>query len=267
MCSVPEEDGEEEWQLVELQYELVAEGRTRDLTFAPDAAPVQFETDLFIGELGADGRLTAHPKVRFDDWPEAAAALEPFLRGWEMHHALEVGWPEIRFVFKASRSTRLGTPSQRLTTISNAVGPIRDVPEARAAYPAPPGAKYARDSAADVLFARWESVIRGREHLTGAAFAALTFVEATFGAGNRDRAAQALGVSRNLLDLVGRLAAQGDPFTARKVTLGQRPLTAGEAARLEAALWLLARRAGERAAAGGNAASLRRLTVADLPPP
>jgi hypothetical protein len=267
MSSMPDEG---EWQVVDLQYDLVAEGRNRDLTFAPDVAPIPFETDLFTGQLGADGRLTAHPKVHFNDWSEAAAALEPFLRGWEMHHALEVGWPEIRFVYRSSHSTRpLGTPSQRVTAMSNVVGPIQGVPEARSAYSAPPGARYGRDPAADVLFARWESAIRGRENLTSAAYAALTFVEATFGGGSRDRAAQNIAISRNLLDLVARLAAQGDPLTARKITPGpqQRALTPGEAARLEAAFRLLALRAGELVAAGGSAASLRRLTVADLPPP
>jgi len=268
--SLPQCDAvtKEEWQVVELQYELVAEGRTRDLSFAPEVAPVRFETDLFVGELSSDGWLTVHPKIRAGDWPEATAAVEPFLREWEMHHALEAGWPEIRFVYKTSRSVRHGTPGQKLTAMSNVIGPARDVPEVRATYPEPPGGRYVRSPEADVLFARWESARRGRETLISGAYAVLTFVVNRLGNGNRAKAAQALGVSTNLLDLVARLSAQGDPFTARKVTQGpQQALTPGESAQLERALRLLALRAGELAAAGGSAASLRLLTVADLSQP
>jgi hypothetical protein len=209
---------EEEWQVVELQYELVAEGRTRDLSFAPDVPPVRFETDVFAAELGRDGWLTVHRKVRFNEWHEAAATVEPFLREWEMHHALEVGWPEIRFVYKRSRSARHGTPGQRLSAMSNVLGPVRDVSEVRAAYPEPPGDRYVRSSEAEVLFTRWESAIRGRENVSAAYAALVTY--AALVRGNRAKAAEKLVVSRNVLDLIGRLSAQGDPVTARKITPG-----------------------------------------------
>jgi len=150
--------------------------------------------------------------------------------------ALQAGWPEIRFVLRSASIIDEATGRGRTRAWSNVVGPVRDVPEVRSTYPEPPRGNFSRSGEADILFARWESVVRGRESLTSAAYAALTVVEGAFGEGDRPKAAQALRISANVLDLIGTLSAQGDPATARKITSApQRPLTEAERVWLEAA--------------------------------
>lgn len=68
-------------------------------------------------------------------------------------------------------------------------------------------------------------ICEGREKVPAAAYALVTDIEQAYGQGSRPRAADALAVSKALLDKVGQLSIATTPFSvARRQQTGKSPL-------------------------------------------
>ena len=104
----------------------------------------------------------------------------------------------------------------------------------------------------EVLWARHQAYIEGREPLTSMAYFCLTFVRTLAGGGNK-RAAEKYGISYNVFERIGALTGtRGDYLTARKVVDAQppAPLAQDDLLWLEAAIRIMIWRVGAPPAPG-----------------
>lgn len=249
-----------------LHYKLVPDETT---TFSPRAAPVEASTPAFTARL-ADGALTIEMQEHHPSEAPARGAVEPFLRAWEIRHALSVGGHE-EFAFEFDRSEIIdrdppppGAP--RTFELSADVGTYVIVGAnttgsvERGSYPAAP-ADFTLDPDAATLWQRWQGYVAGREPLQPMAYFCLTVLEAH---GGRAAASARYGISQRVLSTIGRLATEtGDLTTARKATGGMTPATPNETQWLEAVVQRLVLRSGEVAADPSAAAAT--IDMGDLP--
>jgi hypothetical protein len=252
--------------VVSLSYRLVLAER---VTYSVKAEPVEAATDAFRVRLVRDSlhveMLDHHP-----DEHDARAAAEPYIRAWEVDHALRAGGdPEFRFEFVAAEVVdRDPPPPGTPQTVS-----VSGIPSAerfgsgtvvveRSDLPAPPSS-FAVDLDVETLWARWRAYREGREPLQSMAYFSLTVLELH---GGRAGAAARLGVAQTVLNTLGKFVSErGDAATARKATGAALPLTPTAAAWIEAVVLALIRRAGEVAA--DPAAAAKQLTMTDFPAP
>jgi hypothetical protein len=109
----------------------------------------------------------------------ARAAVEPFLRAWELTAALQVGPGEWQFVYdRANIVERNPTPGAIHAAVLESVSlfEIHDAHIVRAHYPPPP-AGVARDAAVDLMFNRYCMQREGRTTLPDATNYCLTVLE------------------------------------------------------------------------------------------
>jgi hypothetical protein len=134
-------------------------------------------------------------------------------------------------------------------------------------YPDPP-AGIARDAAVELMFKTFCLYRENRMKLGDAANFCLTVLEEYSGADKDQRraAAQRYAVAKkSILNTLATLAAEkGGPDHARKPRGVTKPFTAAERAWLEEAIKRLILRAAE--VAGNPSATLRQITMTDLPP-
>lgn len=250
-----------------LIYSLDPEPTT---SFSAVAAPVEAETDGFGIRL-ADGKLTVTMKDHYPSEQTARDAVDPYLRAWEVRHALAVvaGRSEFRFEFERAEVIDRDPPppGEPQTIYAESVVHGRAIVSAtlsveRSAYPSAPS-DFALDPDVETLWTRWTGYLAGREPLQPMSYFCLTVLEHV--AGSRAEAVLHFGISGKILDTLARLSTEtGDTATARKMGRKLRPLTDAERTWLEAAVRALVRRAGEVAA--GTGVPLPQLTMADLPP-
>jgi hypothetical protein len=135
-----------------------------------------------------------------------------------------------------------------------------------ATAPLPPAAgTYRRTAEVDCCLERLRGVRESREPAPAAAYAMLSDLEARYG--GRPGVRDALGVSRQVLDQVGRLAAGSHPTKARKTERPGKPQVAladADLMWLERAMAMLVRRLAQVAAAG-TSTGLPVITLADVP--
>jgi hypothetical protein len=219
--------------------------------------------------LSYAGRTLAVEMIEHHATAESAhATVAPYLRAWEIDDALTLGRPQISFrieravlIDRDPPSSESGVPqtveatgiasSERFGTATLTVS---------RPFPKPP-TDFAASPDVETLFERWCGYLAGREPLLGMAYFGLTVVERY---GGRAAAATRFGLSRNMLDGIGKLASSGDPQTARKAAAMARPLSAQETVWLEAAIRALIRRLGEVAA--DPSGSFATITMANVPP-
>jgi len=214
-----------------------------------------------------DGILAVGPSDHFANEEDARAAIEPFLRAWEIDADLRLGVGAIRFT--STRSEILdrdppppGTP-QSLAISAAARGMAvasASLHITRGVYPQPP-ARFQITADVAIAHRRWLRYHDGREPLQSMAYFVLTLLEDM--AGGRGQAGRVFAIDVAVLKTMGRLSAEGDEETARKLQRGKalRGLTGAEKDWLEQAVKLLIRRIGERA----SGSPLGRLTLNDLP--
>jgi hypothetical protein len=244
-----------------LHYELVPSERT---SFS--APPLVAERSAFKLQL-ADGHLTVEMREHYASESEARDSVDPFLRAWEIQHALWAGSAEIHFKFERSKIIERDPPQPgapqtiELSSIVHGraiVGATLSV--TRGSYPAPP-TDFEVSPDVETLWQRWEGYVGGREPLQGMAFFCLTVLRMH---GGQAGASKRFGISTKILRTLSYLASEtGDAATARKATPNLRPISGEERAWLEAAVKALVRRVGEVAADPG--AARPQLTMGDLP--
>jgi hypothetical protein len=196
----------------------------------------------------------------------ARAAVEPFLRAWELSAALQFGPGEMRFIYDRpkliDRHPTLGTVHVGGAATVSIVGMSPTITVGRAKYPDPP-AGIARDGHVDLMFARYCLYRERRTTLPDAVNYCLTVLLGV--AGGLDSASRRFAVSRPVLRKFGELAAKKGGDEARKFAGAQANFTPAERHWLEKLLPLLISRAAE--VAFDPAASRPQITMADLPPP
>lgn len=222
-----------------------------------DGPPLEVETGAFCAKL-AGRTLVLVMCAHFASESEARCVSDPFVNGWAIASGLRRGRPEISFEFEAAelvdRSPASNAPgyfsgSMRLPMFQHQATATR-MP-IRTGFPrAAPNFLASRE--VEVLWARHQAYIEGREPLTSMAYFCLTFVRTLAGGGNK-RAAEKYGISCNVFERIGALVGiRGDFLTARKVVSTQAPvpLDQDDLLWLEAAIRIMIWRVGAPPAPG-----------------
>jgi len=232
------------------------------------APPVVFDTAQMRITL-APGMLTVEPKTHFASAERAREAIDPFLRSWEIDAALRFGRSEIVFAFEDAQIVDRDPPKpgspHTIEVASVETASAFDkvtVTVSRGKYPEPPSF-FTASPDVETLWQRYQGYLDGREPLLSMAYFCLTLLES--GGRNRRAAANAFGISKEVLDKLGELTSKrGDARTARKFgrAASRTPLTIAESSWVEEATKVLIRRVGETS----HVATRPMVTMADLPP-
>ena len=251
------------------------EPRVESLSYAVSSAahtqyknpkPQDFHTALGRFLL-VDGRLTFWPDENFGSVEDARAAVEPYLRDWEIHAALKFEHGVIQFRFDSGQVVDLRPVGPGLIAISSAVSSVTFADAALAiatkgTYPDPP-TDFRSTTEVELAVRRWWNYKAGLEPLPGAAYLIYTILAPTEGR-NKDEAAALFAIDKEVLRKLSELSSKrGDESSVRKVDNIARlnPLSDTERAWLEAAIVRIIRRLGEHAAG----APLSQIAMADLP--
>ena len=212
------------------------------------AAPLNLEEDSF--DLQAEnGRIRFNLKDHYASEAEARLAVEAhYIPNWEFHVGLARG-PNV-FKLRFDRATIVDrnpppgpqTLKAHLRTGSPTVKVDR-APTAPTAFPDPPRAGIRRSPDVDRMFHRYLGHLEGRELLSTMAHFCLTVLEQL--GGGRSKAVARFGISKNVLDEIGKLSANKGGASARKAIGRNAPHTPEEELFLKSAIQTLIRRAAE----------------------
>jgi hypothetical protein len=241
-----------------------------------DPPPLEHETDAFRLLLD-QGKLRVEMKEHHPTVASARAAVDRYLRGWELDFQLRHGRRSLWFDFEDSElvdrdphpagvvvgvaDIQLGAISGTITATSTARGTIHG---SMKAYPPPPG-RFEISPDVESMRNRYDGFVQGREPLSSMAYFCLTVVEAAGGETRRGRvrreaAARRFAIHLDVLDALGHLTSEkGD----RKAT-SAGPHVADEEKWIDAAVRALIRRLAEHAEDPTDPLPL--LTMNDLPP-
>lgn len=198
-----------------------------------------------------DGMLQCSFTIHFPDILSARNYIEPFLRAWEIHSALQMRKKEFHFRFSnADIVDRCPEPpSPHKIMVGGSVAEVKISATAHAhitrlAYPVPPS-NFEVNKVVNVLWERFEKYLEGKEPLLSMAYFCLTYMESI--AGTRKRIGAKYSIPLNVLNKLGELTAkEGDELTARKGK-GHKltPLSLENKQWIEATIRLLIEKAGE----------------------
>jgi hypothetical protein len=278
----PSAPSERDPHVESLTYQLMRTmwvfGKGDDFLRLENPAPLQRETDYFTIRLSerTDQEMKPHVlvvtmKEHHASVESARARVEPYLRAWELHHALtgDLGWFSFRFD-EARVTDRLNPSAPAQTVLQLEPGDLRirggtitlGKGNVRPTYPEPPLAFEASPDV-EALWHRYESYVKGGEPLASVANFLRTFLES---GRSRKEAGELYGISGKVLDKLGRLTGEGmGGLMARKYSSALRPYSAQEVQWLEAVVRLLIRRVGEHAAGATTALPVITLAHPDLP--
>ena len=190
-------------------------------TVGHDATKPGWSTKNEIGEFLIDeDELTVLLTADCADTLEARLLVEPFLRAWEIHADLTIGFGAIRFSFRsASWSNRNSLGGSASFGFSDSFVFTVKLTE----YPEPPSFQtFAVSDLVKDIHARWCQFREGKEPLRGMANYVLTRIELEAAAADNTRpqravAARMFNFSRPVLDAIATAAALPGPgLDARK---------------------------------------------------
>lgn len=229
---------------------------------------LETENDNFkivLDQMGATFYLKRH----FATAEEAHAAIEPFIKSWEVIAALKRNIDEFNLVYKKANiidrcpSPDKGTVLQLAATDIICFGSRVVLKVSRGKFPDPPSNFYLSPDA-ETLYIRYKGYRKGRETLNAMAYTCLTILEAS--AGNRDKVAAKYNISRKILNKLANLCTEkGDIHEARKAPKdgNYKPLIPQEKVWIESAIKIFILRLGEWAFDPN--AQLPQITMIDLP--
>jgi hypothetical protein len=226
----------------------------------------------FANALGSfciiDDQMVFEPAEHFAAEGEARAAVEPFLRAWEVEADLNRNLGTVRFRFQRGDVVDRDPPKpgENLVIEARGAGTIMLTGHATAhltmnQYPDPPSS-FRVTPEVEMAYRRWARFREGKEPLPAMAYFVLTTIEAA--AGGRAQASATFSVELSVLRTLGQLTSEkGDAESARKVKAGKslHALTGPEQQWIEQVVRRLILRLGEHAS--GAAVSAIRMT--DLP--
>ena len=232
-----------------------------------EAQPLSHETDEFTLVL-EENVLRIRPRYHHASADDARAAIELFLRSWEIDAALGFGRSELRFDYEDAEiidrnppapgtSQIIGLSTLELVSVAESLA----VKLSHGEYPAPP-VSFVATPDVETLWQRFEGYLNGREPLSSTAYFCITLIEAR--AGGRAKAAHSLNISRKVLSKLGELAStRGSDASARKAQPGTTPvpLTEPEVKWVEDTVKAIIRRIAEVSAGG----TTTHISMGDLP--
>ena len=197
-----------------------------------------------------DGEIVIQLNRHFARIDEAKRSVEGFLRAWEIDQGLFYGRERIWFEYVDAEIIDRNPPGpgdpQTIEAIT--LGPLfrlhpASISQTLPAYPDPPTDLIVTPET-ELLWSRYLAWRSGKEPLASMAYFCLTFVELM--AGGRDAASRRLGISKPVLNTLGRLTSEvGDELTARKAPRPAqvfRPLSKREERWVDQVLRVLIRR-------------------------
>lgn len=225
------------------------------------AAPLEHRTDLFTIRIES-GTAQVWLVEHYATADEARAVVDPFLRTWEMHVALQFSPGELRFVFERAdivdrKPTPGGISAEPARYTITGFAPTVTI--GRSKYPDPP-INLDRGADVDLMFERYVRYRNGGTTLPDAANYCLTVLKAV---GGRRGAAQRFAISEPVLHKLSGLAANKGGPEARKYHGSTEDFSPAEREWLDKALRAIIRRAAE--VAFDPCAPRPQITMADLP--
>lgn len=228
-----------------------------------DPEPMTFGNEIAEFHVN-DCVLVVSPTDHYADVGSALRVVEPFLRSWEVITDLTQNPGQLKFTYRTANVIDRDPPppgtSQRVTVSGGGsitvTGHAAIVGIQCGKYPDPP-IGFAATSTVELYHARWLQFRNGKQSLEAMAYFILHAIQRA--AGNREKAAKQLSVSRNVLDKISHLSsAKGDPMTARKSDYIE--MTAAERRWLSEAVKIVIIRSGEIA----SGAEVQQITLAEL---
>jgi hypothetical protein len=244
---------------VEALYYKVVTGPHCDFDNAP---PLDHQTQMFDVSL-ADGRAIFRMKEHFAIAEEARAVVQPFVDAWEVKSGLINDPGDFQLVYEnAEIIDRSPTPgATTLHAAGFAAGTSVDTATAhvsRAEFPEPPD-EFEKSPEVAAMYYQYTGYRKGQMELAAVANLCLTVLEKGRG---RMGAAKHFQIDPKILSMIGNLTANKGGPGARKASGLDNPYQPKEREWLEAAMKVLIRRAGERAA---STKPLPMISKADLP--
>lgn len=194
--------------------------------------------------------------------------FDPFVNGWSILSGLRHGRAEVSFEFAGAevidRSPTLNSEGSCRAAVQlpslEAHGTMTSH-QIKKGYPSPaPGFRATRE--VEVLWARHQAYIEGREPLTSVAYFCKEFAEVIAGGGEA-RAAAKYKISKGVFSRLGRLTGtRGDYLTARKVVKDTEPepLNPEELQWLESAIRVIIWRIGDPPANDAEVITANKIT-------
>jgi hypothetical protein len=236
----------------------------------------QAGTNAFCVVVDA-GRVGVEMIEHFGTVQEARNVVEPFLRAWEL--AADLKHPEARFRFVyerpevIDRDPHTGGAVIHVPTAYTIMAGLEVLAHASRERWPEPSSDLALSPDAEALHRRWLGCLDGKETLLGAAYWALSMIEAAPGPSQpegprmtkrRRNAGAFFNIDADVLSTLGHLtSARGGVEEGRKAEAREAPLTRSERKWLKAAFKALVERAARRAHYG--APPPVPLTMDDLP--
>jgi hypothetical protein len=195
----------------------------------------------------------------------ARAAVDPFLRCWEIEKDLAEHFGTIRFEFLSADVVDRDPPpvgtSQVVQPNTLEVLLVSDAAEAaiiRGTYPVPAGA-FCYTTHVQEAYDRWRMFVEGREPLQSMSYFLLTRIEAI--ASGRKRAAKTFNIEYKVLNTLGYLSSDKSDGSQSRKAKGGDELTSDEKVWLQRAVPKIIIQLGIRASGG----TLSALKMTDLP--
>ena len=212
-------------------------------------------------------------KKFYADKDEAIEAIEPFIQHWEFEAALRRGPSSFSLRYKEAEIVdRNPSPPERTSgpielraeaVINLDVSVSANITQVLPQYPPPPvsGMVYPDDDYVAIMKRRFDQYRLRRAKLPEMAYFCVTVLEDKYG--GRPAAAKKCGISKDVLDTIGRLSATKGGDDARKAAGADEEFTRREKRFLKEAIEEIIIRAAQ--VAFDDRQSLPRITMADLP--
>jgi hypothetical protein len=230
--------------VVALRYHIE---HSAGIAFEDNTPPIERETAAFRMSL-AHGIATFQMKDHYSSENRARQIVEMYLRPWEISEAVRPAGTKLRFIFdEAEVIDRDPSPLGPTATVTLMPIPRAEVRLLENRYPDPPD-NFTVSPDVEVMWTLYEGYLQGHDRLLPMAYTCLT--RFTYGTASNKEAASRYGVSRNVLEELGRLSStSGDQVAARKWIPGRvpQPLTDRETEWVEDAIRSLIYRAGQYA--------------------
>jgi hypothetical protein len=240
--------------------------------------PISQEYDAFRIRLD-DGILIVDMKEHHASVKSAKEKVEGFIQDWMIHAALDFDWNLLKFEYEnAEVIDRKPSPKvpgqvtgQGILTLPMLTvrGTATVLPLKRSEYPAPP-IRFRATPDVETMWFRYHQHLQDKETYQALGYFCLSLMEWRTGVspGARDAASRIYNIKLDVLKKLGKLTTvTGSVRDARKLGSGSTliPLTDSERRWIREAVKMLILRKGEYDFDPATAASLKQITMADLP--
>lgn len=240
--------------------------------------PLCQEFDGFLIRL-EDEILTVEMKEHHASIQSAKEKVEEFIKDWRIYAALDFDWDILKFEYESAdvidRKASPKLPGQT-TGHANLTRPMHIIevtgtvhPLKLSGYPALP-TRFRSTPDVETMWFRYQHHLQDKETYQSLGYFCLSLMQLSTGVsrGARDRASRMYRIGRDVLDKLGEITSEkGTQRDARKLDSNSTliSLTDVERGWIREAVKMLVRRKGEHDFDPLASASLKQITMADLP--